>query len=107
MPLVSLLFAARNETNIDTVRFTMLFSLLITYCVSMLFNISNWINDPFGYDVHDIKLNALCTTISKYILEEFLETGVDIDSLIDAKRSEMATEAGTEAALPFQVRSFG
>lgn len=61
----------------------MLWSLLITYGVGMLFNIAHALNEPFGYDVQDVNVNRLCSKISRDIIMAYSSARLGPDQLVD------------------------
>ncbi|CAN8072672.1 unnamed protein product [Agarophyton chilense] len=51
--------------------FTVLWTVLVTYGVSMLFTIASALNHPFGHDIQDIKLNRMAAETSLQLLQAF------------------------------------
>lgn len=64
-----------------------MWSLLITYGVSMIYQISAALNKPFGHDLHDIKLNRLCAKIAYNLLVKHAGKPITRDALIDPDHS--------------------
>lgn len=64
-------------------RFTIILAVLITYGVGMLFTISLALNDPYGFDPQDIKLNRLCAGFARDILVDYSCTRVSYEQLAD------------------------
>lgn len=63
--------------------FTPLWAVLITHGIGMLFNIASALNDPFGFDIHDIKLNRLSATAALSILDIYMKGTVNNEYLVD------------------------
>lgn len=63
--------------------FTPLWAVLIAHGIGMLFNIASMLNDPFGFDVHDIKLNRLCATAALSLLDIQMKGTVKHEYLVD------------------------
>lgn len=68
-------------------RFSILWSLLVTYFVGTLFHICTSLSDPFGFNLYDIKLNRLCATIAYNLLVKHAATPILRHELIDPDHS--------------------
>lgn len=62
--------------------FTLLWTGLITYGVGMLARIARNLNDPFGYDLEDIRLNQLCLEAAVEVVETLTKDMLEIDELV-------------------------
>lgn len=63
----------------------MLWALLITYGVGMLYTIAHALNEPFGLDLQDVKLNQRCAAISKNVLQLYTSVKLDREQVIIPK----------------------
>ena len=77
--------------------FTILWAVIISYGIGMLFNISRALNNPFGFDLQDIKLNHLAAETSLDVLNAYTTDQMDITSLI---RKDHLTPSWLEEPLP-------
>lgn len=59
-----------------------MFSEIITFCIAMLYKIAHALNQPFGFDVQDVKLNRLCAEYSYDCLVDFATINMDLSHLI-------------------------
>lgn len=57
--------------------------MLITHGIGMLFNIASMLNDPFGFDVHDIKLNRIYAVEALSLLDMHMNGAVNHEYLVD------------------------
>lgn len=64
-------------------RFTVVLSVIITYAVGMLFEIASALNDPYGFDMHDIKLNQLCSANALDLLSLFTDGTTTHSHMVD------------------------
>lgn len=62
--------------------FTVIWTLLITYGIGMLFTISAHLNDPFGFDLEDIKLNRLAAGAALGVLRTFTNANLSIEQTV-------------------------
>lgn len=65
-------------------RFSVLWALLITYGVGMIFKVAYALNEPFGNAIQDIRLNRMCAKISHDVLCTFASSNLELDQVIDA-----------------------
>ncbi|CAN8064519.1 unnamed protein product [Agarophyton chilense] len=63
--------------------YTVLWTVLISYSIAMLFSIAQALNDPFGYDMQDIKLNQMAAETSLRLIKVFSSEKLDYLSTID------------------------
>lgn len=61
-----------------------MWSLLITYGVSMILHHADALNDPFGYDLQDVKLNRLCSELAHEVLIESFVARTECADVIDS-----------------------
>eukprot|EP00737_Agarophyton_chilense_P002425 gb/GEZJ01002761.1/.p1 GENE.gb/GEZJ01002761.1/~~gb/GEZJ01002761.1/.p1 ORF type:complete len:1440 (-),score=182.28 gb/GEZJ01002761.1/:2957-7276(-) len=62
--------------------FTILWAVLTTYGVGMLFTIGEALMDPFGFDMQDVKLNHLAAEASLTVLDAHFKDKLDFESVI-------------------------
>ncbi|KAI0558539.1 Bestrophin/UPF0187 [Gracilaria domingensis] len=79
--------------------FTILWAVLTTYGVGMLFTIGEALSDPFGFDMQDVKLNHLAAGTALTVLDAHFRDKLDFESLI---RTEHDTPSWLEAPLQSQ-----
>lgn len=71
--------------------------MLITYGVGMLFYIASALDNPFGYDDHDIELNRIAAQSALSIMSMFSSQDISLTNLI---RVDHQTPNWLETALP-------
>lgn len=64
-------------------RFTVVLSVIITYAVGMLFEVASALNDPYGFDLYDIKLNQLFASNAIELLGLFTDGTTTHSHMID------------------------
>lgn len=67
----------------------------------MLFTTAVALNDPFGYDPHDLKLNELCANLSLSVLDSYSMAKLNLDQVVRADRE---TPDWLERELPTKRR---
>lgn len=65
-------------------RFTILWAVLITYAVGMLFTIASALNDPFGFDLTDIRLNRISAQNAIDLLKIHTDATMQPSYIIDS-----------------------
>lgn len=63
--------------------FTTFWSVVISYGIGMMLVIANALNEPFGFDIQDIKLNSLAGATSLRILNAYFNPRLTLDAVID------------------------
>lgn len=63
--------------------FTTFWSILISYGVGMMLVIAKALNEPFGFDVQDVKLNRLASTTALHLLNAYFNPRLTLDAVID------------------------
>lgn len=66
-------------------RFTILWAVLTSYGVGMLFTIGQALTDPYGYDMQDIKLNHLAADSALQVLDAFARDPLELTSVVRKK----------------------
>lgn len=90
-------------------------SLVVTYGIETVFRIANALNNPFGIDVQDIRLNrVLSNNVSSIFpfranidvsLFRLIEPRLDTPSWLEQPPEDEEHEELTNCALPFHGRS--
>lgn len=68
-------------------RLNIVFSVLISYILDMLFTIYHALSQPYGCDAQDIKLNYLCSQYFWSILRDLEEAKIDVFSSSQPKKT--------------------
>ncbi|PXF41790.1 hypothetical protein BWQ96_08484 [Gracilariopsis chorda] len=62
--------------------FTILWAVLTSYGVGMLFTIGQALTDPFGYDMQDVKLNHLAADTALQVLNAFARDPLELTTVV-------------------------